>query len=527
VRSLEARVRAEVPGGPARDAAEGELRRLDALTAATRDYQDALTYVRWILDLPWKAASRPPLDLERARRLLDQHHYGLTEVKERVLEYLAVLARGRPLGPALCLVGPPGVGKSTLSRAVSEAAGRPFVRVSVAGLDEEEQIKGTARNQAGAGPGKILQALKLARARDPVLVIDELDKVDRDEGVAAASALLEVLDPELHAAFTDAYLEVPFDLSGVFFLTTANLVHDVPRTLRDRMEVVSMPGYTLDEKFQIARRHLLPRAIRGAGFDDGEVTLTDGALQRVLQAYTLEAGVRALERMLARAARRLALLKATGRPWPARVDVAHVEELLGPSLYEEDVLSREPAVGVAAGLAWTADGGVVQLIEVSAMAGAGRIVVTGRLGDVMRESADLAYSWTRANAARLGFRDEDVRDLDLHVHAPEGGVRKDGPSTGVALAAAMVSVFTRRPVRADVAMTGELTLRGRVLSVGGVREKVSAAHRAGIRHILFPEGNRKDVEALSSDLRKGMRFDFLAEVPQYLEIALALGSADR
>jgi ATP-dependent Lon protease len=503
----------------ARAVAAAELRRL-ARGADGAEAHEGIAYLRWLLQLPWGEPPIPAIDLARARAVLDRNHHGLDEAKERILEFLAVAGPGGGTpGPAVCLAGPPGGGKSTFARSIAEAAGRPFVQMSVAGVNDEAEIVGRRRGQPAATPGKVLQALHAARSRGPVFLIEELDRLDRAEGAGAASALLEVLDPDLNAAFRDLYLDVPFDLSSVFFVATANLVYEVPRSLRDRTEVVSIPGYTRDEKLAIARTHLLPRALRAAGVPDLAATFTDDALHAIVSGYTLEAGVRGLEHVLARACRRIALLRALGKPVPGPLG-ADVTALLGPPTYEESVLSRDPAVGIAAGLAWTADGGVVQLIEVSSMAGAGRIVVTGRLGDVMRESADLAYSWARANAAALGFKDEDVRDLDLHVHAPEGGVRKDGPSTGVALAVAIVSVFTRRPVRADVAMTGELTLRGRVLDVGGIREKVSAAHRAGIRHILFPTGNRRTVEALSPDLKKDMRFDFLDHVYQYLDLAL-------
>jgi ATP-dependent Lon protease len=505
----------------ARTAAGAELRRIARMSPDGSDAHASIAYVRWLIHLPWGEPQTAPVDLTKARSILDRNHHGLEEVKERILEFLAVAGPGGGTpGPAICLAGPPGVGKSTLARSIAEAAGRPFVQMSVAGMNDEAEIMGRRRGQPAAAPGKVLQALHAARSRGPVFMVDELDRLDRADGAGTASALVEVLDRDLNGAFRDLYLDVPFDLSSVFFVTTANVVFDVPRSLRDRVEVISIPGYTRDEKLAIAREHLLPRALRAAGLPGLETTFTEDALLGVIRGYTLEAGVRGLERVLARVGRRLALLRALGKPVPAPIGADDLTALLGPPLYEDSVLSRDPAVGIAAGLAWTADGGVVQLIEVSSMAGAGRIVVTGRLGDVMRESADLAYSWARANAAALGFKDEDVRDLDLHVHAPEGGVRKDGPSTGVALAAAIVSVFTRRPVRADVAMTGELTLRGRVLDVGGVREKVSAAHRAGIRHILFPMGNRRAVEALSPDLKKDMRFDFLEHVYQYLDLAL-------
>jgi ATP-dependent Lon protease len=329
----------------------------------------------------------------------------------------------------------------------------------------------------------------------------------------------------LNSSFVDAYLDVPFDLSPVLFVATAAVAFDVERSVRDRLDVLTLPGYTRGEKVEIARRHLMPGALSDAGIPAGEVTVSDEALLEVVSGYTREAGVRGLDRMLARLGRRLALLRRTGRPAPPSIDAGQVRALLGPPLHVHEVVVREPAVGAVAGLAWTADGGVVQWIEVASMKGAGHIVVTGRLGDVMRESADIAYSWARANALELGFREETVENLDLHVHAPEGGVRKDGPSAGVALVTAIVSVFTRRRVRSDVAMTGELTLRGHILEVEGIREKVSAAHRAGIREILLPAGNRKDVEALSTDLRRDTTFRFLDTIQEFLAASLLPGPA--
>jgi ATP-dependent Lon protease len=521
VADLRARLAAADLPPHAREAAESDVRRLEGLPPSSVEAQNAMGHLGWILDLPWNDRAPPPVDLAKAREVLDRNHFGLEDVKERLLEYLAVVGpTGAARGPVLCLVGPAGVGKTSIGRSVAEASGRGFVRLSVAGVDDEEVIKGTRRGTPGALPGRILRGLKAAGTRHPVFMVDEIDKMGREEGGNLASALLEVLDPESNAAFVDAYLDLPFDLSGAFFVATANVIFDVPRSLRDRLEVISLPGYTYDEKLQIARRHLLPVALARAGFSEGEVAFSDAALREIVSGYTREAGARSLERVLARAGRKLALLRGLGRFAPHAVDVEHVPLLLGPALYEDEVRAREPEVGVTAGLAWTADGGVVQLIEVISMAGGGHIVVTGRLGDVMRESADIAYSWARANAKELGFEDKDVRDLDLHVHAPEGGVRKDGPSAGVAIVTAIVSVFTRRPVRADVAMTGELTLRGRVLDVGGIREKVSAASRSGIRRILLPASNKKDVDALSEDLRRGMQFEFFDRITQYLDAAL-------
>jgi ATP-dependent Lon protease len=518
---LRARVLAADLPAAARDAARDDLDRLALLPVSTPEHVAVKGHLEWILDLPWNVLGAQKVDLARAREILDRDHYGLEDVKERLLEILAVLDRD-PTGPlpTVCLVGPPGTGKTSLGRSLAQACGRAFVRASVAGTENEAEIHGARRSQIGAGPGAVVRGLKRAGTRDPVFMIDEVDDMGREDAGDPASALVEVIDPELKAEFVDEYLDVPLDLTRVFFVATASVSFDVPRALRDRMEIITLPGYTREEKFQIARRHLLPRALLRTGFGPEDVTFSDDALRELVSSYTREAGVRSLERSLARACRRLALLRATGRPAPAVVEAATLPELLGQPPYEDDPLLRDPAIGVATGLAWTSDGGVMQLIEAIAMAGSGRIVVTGRLGDVMRESADIAYSWVRANVDTLGLDDKKIQSLDLHIHAPEGGVRKDGPSTGVAIATAIVSVFGGRPIRPDVAMTGELTLRGRVLAVGGIREKVSAAHRAGVRHVLLPTRNRKDVEALTPELRAEMRFEFLDDVMQYLEAAL-------
>jgi ATP-dependent Lon protease len=517
-RDLRAWIESVPLSATAKEAALEDLHRLSVVGPAHLEHRHVTEHLRWLLELPWARPPVEPVDLPSARAVLDRDLDGLDDVKERILELLATFAASSQPRSVLCLVGPSGVGKTALARAIARAAGRPFVQASVAGVEDEEDFKGRPVNHPGAMPGILLQGLRRAGRRDAVFALDEIDRVGRDGG--PFSALLEAIDPDWNAEFTDLYLDVPFDLSSVLFVTTANVVVDVPRSVRDRLEVLSLPGYMREEKVAIARRHLLPEALSRAGFAPDEVPFDDDALRAIVRDYTREAGVRGLARMLARAGRRLALLRATGQPLPSRVGPDEAHALLGPAIHAEDALPREPAIGAAAGLAWTTDGGVVQWIEVISMSGAGHIVVTGRLGDVMRESADIAYSWARANAAALGFREEDVKDLDLHVHAPEGGVRKDGPSAGVALVTAIVSVFSRRAIRPDVAMTGELTLRGRVLEVSGIREKVSAAHRAGIRHVCLPAANRKDVETLSEDVRRVMRFDFFERVTEYLDVAL-------
>ncbi len=516
-RRLFTRVESTPLSAAAREAAREDLRRIAGLPPAAGDARTS-DHLRWLVDLPWAPPVPVAVDLVRAREILDGRLSGLEDVKERILEVLAVLKTAPPRS-LLCLVGPPGVGKTSLARAIAEAASRPFVQVSVAGVDDGAVLKGRPADLAGAVPGKVIQGLRRAGSRAPVFVLDEIDRIGSD-GEGPVASLLEVVDPDLNAEFVDLYLDVPFDLSSVLFVATAAVAYDVERSLRDRLEVLTLPGYTRAEKVLIARRHLLPHALERAGLAPEEVRVEDEALFEIAKGYTREAGVRGLDRMLSRLSRRLALLRETGRTVPERIAPQEVRDLLGPPLHADDQAMREPSVGVAAGLAWTADGGVVQWIEVASMKGSGHVLVTGRLGDVMRESADIAYSWARANAQDLGLAEEDVTGLDLHVHAPEGDVKKDGPSAGVALVTAIVSVFTHRPVRSDVAMTGELTLRGKVLDVGGIREKVSAAHRAGIREILLPEGNRKDVDALTPDLRRDTTFRFLETVREYLDAAL-------
>ena len=519
----EARARVEaagLPPGP-KDAANEDLDVLRRVTATGAEYPTAKAHLDWLLKLPWNVPAPAAVDLARAKAILDRNHVGLGDVKERILEFLAVLDRDPDrVAQPICLVGPPGTGKTSLGRSIAEASGREFVRASAAGIVDEGAIKGVSRGRLGAGPGLLLEGLRRAGTREPVFMLDEIDALEGDDVVDATSALAEALDPESATGFLDLYLGAPFDLSRVLFVATASVAFDVPRSIRDRMEVLTLAGYTPEEKFQIARRRLVPRALTRAGFALTDVTFTDEALHRVVAGYTREAGVSSLERFLARACRRLALWQRTGLPWPSSVDTAAIFDLLGAPPHEASSIGDAPAVGVVNGLAWTADGGVVQVIEAIAMPGTGRIVVTGRLGDVMRESADIAYSWVRAHSASLDLDDERLRHLDLHVHAPEGGVRKDGPSAGVALVTAIVSAFAGRDVRSDVAMSGELTLHGRVLEVAGIREKVSAAHRAGIRHVLLPASNRKDVDVLSADLRAGMRFEFLDQVADYLTAAL-------
>src|SRR5262245_4964390 len=522
VEDLRERVKAAGLPKEAEDAAKRELDRMASMSTASAEYHVARTYVGWILDLPWNVQTRAKFDLEKARAVLDRDHAGLDDVKDRILEFLAVRKLKKdPKGPLLCLVGPPGVGKTSLGKSIAEAVGRPFVRISVGGMRDEAEIKGHRRTYVGALPGKILQALKRAGSRDPVFMVDEIDKMGSDAMRGdPASAMLEVLDPEQNAQFADHYLDIPFDLSRVFFIATANFLEDIPSPLRDRMEVITLAGYTREEKFVIARRHLWPKVLADHGLKDAHVELTDGGLRAIIDGWTREAGVRNLERRLGTVGGKVARAVASGKAEKVSVGPKDVETYIDAAPFIDEEKAREPLAGVATGLAWTAGGGTVMFIEALAMPGGGRIHMTGRLGEVMKESADLAMSWVRANADELSIDPKAFVEQDVHLHLPEGAVPKDGPSAGVTLVTALVSLFTGKPVRTDLAMTGEVTLRGRVLPVGGIKEKVLSAHRAGIRHVLLPEGNRRDLKDIPDEVRDSMTIDFTSDVRQNLDAAL-------
>ncbi|MFM8386534.1 MAG: endopeptidase La [Planctomycetia bacterium] len=509
----------------ARKAATRELDRMAGMPAASSEYHVARTYVAWILDLPWALPARPPVDLARARAILDRDHAGLEEVKERILQFLAVRRlKDDPRGPILCLAGPPGVGKTSLGRSIAEALGRPFVRVSVGGMRDEAEVKGHRRTYVGAMPGKVLQGLKRAAARDAVFVLDEIDKMGSDARGDPSSAMLEVLDPEQNGAFLDHYLDLPFDLSRVFFVATANVLEDIPGPLRDRMEVVSLSGYTLQEKVAIARQHLVPRVRHEHGLAARDLVLDDAALAALVEGYTREAGVRDLQRRLAALCRQRAVevaCAASGaRTRPLRVRARDLERLLGAAPFEATERLRVAQVGVALGLAWTPAGGDILPIEATLVAGTGQAKLTGRLGEVMRESFDAALSWLRSQAASLGIDPEAFRRHDVHLHVPAGATPKDGPSAGVTIATCLASLYSGRPVRADLAMTGEITLKGRVLPVGGIKEKVLAAHRAGVRTVLLPAANRKDLARLPVGVREGLEIVLTSEARQNVLAAL-------
>ncbi len=487
----------------AREIVERELRRLRSISPSSAEYHVIRNYVSWVMELPWKKRTRDRLDISRARKILHEQHSGLDKVKERIVEHLAVKKLNRKArGSILCLVGPPGVGKTTLGRSVAKSLGRKFVRMSVGGLRDEAEIKGHRRTYVGAMPGKVIQLLKRAGVRNPVLQIDEIDKMGSDHRGDPASAVLEVLDPECNAAFRDHYLDVGFDLSDVFFLVTANVLDSIPSALRDRLEIVRIGGYTQREKLAIARTHLVPRAIKENGLREDAVRFTSGGLERIIEGHTREAGLRELERTLKKICRKVATRWVEGNEELVRVGKQRVSDFLGAPRYKPDLAGRCAEVGVATGLAWTAYGGTLLSIEANRMVGKGDIVVTGQLGDVMKESARAAMSFVRAHASEFDIDSAEFARYDIHIHFPEGATPKDGPSAGVAIATCLASLFTGRAVRHDLAMTGEITLKGKVLEVGGIKEKLLAAHRAGIRTVLIPQDNVKDLEEVPEEVRK-------------------------
>jgi len=513
--------------GMTEEAQKEALRELDRLTKmppAAAEYTVARTYLDWLVALPWSKQTTDNLDINEARRVLDEDHSGLEKVKDRILEYLAVKSM-RPAGkdPILCFVGPPGVGKTSLGRSIARALGRKFHRISLGGMRDEAEIRGHRRTYIGALPGQIIQGLRRAESKNAVLMLDEVDKLGMDFRGDPASALLEVLDPEQNVAFRDHYVDVAFDLSKVLFITTANLLDTVPPPLRDRMEIIELAGYTEEEKVRIARTHLVPKQVADHGMTLGEhVRWTDAALRLLVRSYTREAGLRSLERVIAAVTRKIAKRRVEGHTEPAEVTEALVGGLLGsPKYMHEELEERTSTPGVAVGLSWTPTGGEILFIEATRMKGSKTLTLTGQLGDVMKESAQTALSWARSHASQLGVRSDYWETSDLHVHVPAGAIPKDGPSAGVTLVTALVSLMTQRPVRSDVAMTGEVTLSGRVLPVGGIKEKVLGARRAGVRAVILPKRNEKNlVEDVPAQAREGMTFHLVDTVDQVLNLAL-------
>jgi ATP-dependent Lon protease len=509
----------------AQKAADQQLRRLKGMQSASPEYQVARTYLEWLADLPWQKRSEDHVDLAQARAILDEDHQGLDRVKRRIVEYLAVrkLAPSKK-GPILLFVGPPGVGKTSLGRSIARTLGRQYVRISLGGVRDEAEIRGHRRTYVGALPGRIVQGMKRAGTKNPVFVLDEIDKLASDFRGDPAAALLEVLDPEQNNSFSDHYLEIPIDLSQVMFIATANQLDTIPAPLRDRMEIIELPGYTQKEKVAIARDHLVPRQLAEHGLAGRGTLFDDATLLTIVEGYTREAGVRELERQIGSVCRSLAVDLAAGDA-PVELDARRVATILGPPRFLPVMSERNDVPGVTTGLAWTPTGGEVLFVEATQMPGHGKLVLTGQLGDVMKESAQAAVSWTRSHTRELGLDPSFFDRADVHIHVPAGAVPKDGPSAGVALATTVVSLLTGRKVRADVAMTGELTLRGRVLPVGGIKEKVLAAHRAGVHTVFLPERNRKDTADIPADVRDDLDLRFVGTVEEVLSGALEPAAA--
>ncbi|KGJ03495.1 ATP-dependent proteinase. Serine peptidase. MEROPS family S16 [Paracoccus halophilus] len=520
ITELEERIAATKFSKEAREKAEAELKKLKSMSPMSAEATVSRNYLDWLLALPWGIKSRVRKDLGKAEQVLDADHYGLEKVKERIVEYLAVQNRSTKLkGPILCLVGPPGVGKTSLGRSVARATGREFIRISLGGVRDESEIRGHRRTYIGSMPGKIIQALKKAKTTNPLILLDEIDKMGQDFRGDPASAMLEVLDPEQNATFVDHYLEVEYDLSNVMFVTTANS-YNMPGPLLDRMEIIPLAGYTEDEKREIARQHLLPKQIKANGLRKGEFSVSDDALTHVIRYYTREAGVRSLEREIAKLARKAVTEILKGKVKSVEIDTQKAEEYLGVRRHRYGLAEKDDQVGVVTGLAWTQVGGDLLQIEALKLPGKGRMKTTGKLGDVMKESIDAASSFVRSISPELGVKPPTFEAVDIHVHVPEGATPKDGPSAGTAMVTSIVSVLTQIPVRKDVAMTGEVTLRGNVLAIGGLKEKLLAALRGGIKTVLIPADNEKDLAEIPANVKEGLRIIPVSHVREVLSHAL-------
>ncbi|RMH57078.1 MAG: endopeptidase La [Candidatus Hydrogenedentota bacterium] len=524
--------------------AERELRRLERMSPMSAEASVCRTYLDWLVELPWKTSTRDRLDIRKAARILDEDHYGLEKAKERILEYLSVRKLSRThRGPILCFVGPPGVGKTSLGRSIARAIGRKFVRMSLGGVRDEAEIRGHRRTYVGALPGRIIQGMRRAGSINPLFLLDEVDKMAMDFRGDPSAALLEVLDPEQNATFADHYLDVDYNLSQVIFITTANVLYPIPRPLLDRMEVINLSGYTDDEKVEIGKRFLVPKQLEEHGLKKFRITFPDETLYRIIREYTREAGVRNLERSIARTCRKVAREiveqgEGTGRgkrkkkagspgrpekkrPAPRRIAPEDLKTYLGVPKYRPGTAEKKPEVGVVMGLAWTETGGELLAVEALKMPGTGKLTLTGKLGEVMQESAQAAYGYTRSRAKEFGCPRDFFKKTDVHVHVPEGAIPKDGPSAGITIATALLSLVSNRVVRCDLAMTGEITLRGKVLPIGGLKEKLMAAARAGIDHVIFPKENERDLEDIPESIKKKIQFHPVESMDEVLDLALA------
>ena len=503
-----------------------EIERLEMIPQAAAEYNIAYTYIDWILSVPWNQFTEDRLDIGEAKKILDRDHYGLKDIKERILEFLAVLQmKNNRKAPIICFIGPPGVGKTSLGKSIAEAMGRKFVRISLGGVRDEAEIRGHRRTYIGALPGRIIQGMKKAGSSNPVFMLDEIDKLGNDFRGDPASALLEVLDPQQNFSFSDHYLEVDYDLSSVMFIATANISDTIPGPLLDRMDVIRLPGYTATEKKHIAEQFLIPRQLEENGFAGKNITFTSDATDELISYYTREAGVRQLERTFGQLCRKLARKIVEGelkdQDQPIVVDAEEIHKLLGARKFLMDEAMSEPQIGVATGMAWTSVGGTILQVETAMMPGKGELKLTGSLGNVMKESAMAAFSYVKGHARQLGIKSSVFDKNDFHIHVPDGATPKDGPSAGITLTTALVSLLTGKPVRHDYAMTGEINLRGKVTAIGGVKEKSIGALRAGITNIILPEENRKDLEDVPEDVLRQVKFTFVSEIDQVLKIMLA------
>jgi len=509
-----------LPPEAAREA-ERELERLSRMHPSSAEYTVATTFLDWLTALPWHQSTADNLDIKKARKVLDDDHFGLEKPKRRIIEYLAVRKlKPDSKGPILCFVGPPGTGKTSLGQSIARALGRKFYRMSLGGVRDEAEIRGHRRTYVGAMPGRVIQGIRRAESNNPVFMLDEIDKLGADFRGDPSSALLEVLDPEQNNSFQDHYLDVPFDLSKVMFIATANILDTVPPALRDRMEVLQLLGYTQDEKIHIAERHLIARQREANGLTARQITFTRGALRRIISGYTREAGLRNLEREIGTICRGVASKIAGGEATSETIKIQHVGKYLGPVRFTAETKARTSTPGVVTGLAWTQFGGDILFVEATGMKGKDRLILTGQLGDVMKESAQAALSFIRTNASKLGLSEETFENQDIHIHIPAGAIPKDGPSAGVTILTAIVSFLTKRRVIKDLAMTGEITLRGQVLPVGGIKEKVLAAHRAGIKTIIMSKENEKDLEDIPKKVRKEIQFHFVDRMMDVLKLAI-------
>lgn len=504
-----------------------ELKRLRDLSPNNPEGAYIRNYLDWLVDMPWSISSSKSVSISKASEVLDQDHYAIEKAKQRILEYLAVMKltaskdKSKEAHPTiLCFIGPPGVGKTSIGRSIAKALDRKFVRVSLGGVRDEAEVRGHRRTYVGALPGRIIQGIKNVGTNNPVFMLDEIDKLGQDYRGDPSSALLEALDPEQNKEFSDHYLEVPFDLSKVMFIATGNVLENIPHALRDRMEVIRFPGYTETEKFNIAKDFLWPKQLKLHGIENKKIAITEAALKEVITRYTREAGVRNLERNMANICRKIARLVAEKKPFPKKVEIKDVEKFLGPQKFSSSIAEKNDEIGMSTGLSVSAVGGEIMFIEVSLMPGKGKLTLTGQLGSVMQESAKAAFTWTRSHWRDLGLTENFATSTDVHIHVPEGAIPKDGPSAGVAITTALVSALTGIPVKRDVGMTGEVTLRGRVLEIGGVKEKVIAGHRAGLKTIILPKDNKKDIEDVPEEVKKQIKFVYATKVDEVLEIAM-------